>query len=194
MNETLIYGHPAAELELIGDSYYLYETGEYVGDKLPEQFSVNSDSALEWVMEKIFNAEAELLAEAEKVKTILANYERKKARASAKADWFRSRFLPEVEQYAKTKLDGKSKSVDTPFGRISFRTKKGGLRVADKEEALWFAKTEGYTNAIKTTESFLISELTDAQKAVVVQRIPSGFVIEPDSEVCDIKTGVGTGK
>jgi len=71
MNETLIYGHPAAELELIGDSYYLYETGEYVGDKLPEQFSVNSDSALEWVMEKIFNAEAELLAEAEKVKTIL---------------------------------------------------------------------------------------------------------------------------
>jgi hypothetical protein len=32
MNTIFIHGHPASDLELIGDSYYLFETGEYVGD------------------------------------------------------------------------------------------------------------------------------------------------------------------
>jgi len=197
MNTTIekqIHGRNASELELIGDSYYDFETGEYVGDKLPDEFHVTDESSFEWVMEKIFNAEAELLAEAEKIKALLANYERKKNRAQAKIDWFKARFSPEVEQYAKSKLDGKAKFVECPFGRVSFRTKKGGLRVSDKDLALGLAKLSGWTDAIKVTEEFQISKLTEAQKEVLTAKpLPEGcgFVIEPDSETCTITTGVG---
>ena len=185
---TELYGYPLSELELIGDSYWHFETGEYVGDKLPDEFSVKDESSFEWVMEKMFNAEADLLAEAEKIKALLANYERKKNRAQSKLDWFKARFSPEVEAYAKTKLDGKSKFVDCPFGRVAFRTKKGGLRVSDKDGALEVAQSLHWTNAIKVTEEFQISKLTDEQKERD-ENYPA-FVIEPDTEQMSITTGI----
>ena len=172
---------------LIDGSWYDSETGEYLHEDIQE-FSVNDDSSLEWVMERIFNAEASKNAEQAKLEALIANCERKINRASSKAKWLRDRFSAEVEAYAKTKLDGKSKFVDTPYGRISFRTKKGGLRVADKDTAMEVAKLLGWNNAIKTTEEFQISKLTDDQR-VKAQNYPA-FVTEQETEQMSITTGI----
>ena len=142
-------------------------------------------------MEKIQDAEAELLAIDAQYRAIIERYEGAKKRKQALVDWRRGFFGPLIENYAKTKLDGKTKYVETPFGRCQWRTKKGGLRVADKDLALEFAKAEGFTGAIKVTESFLISGLTDMEKSIIAEKNPDGFLLEFDSETFDINTGVG---
>lgn len=185
-----LYGYPIAELELIGDSYYVFETGEYVGDKLPEEFTIKDDSSLEWVMEKLFNAEADEKAEADKIAALLKAYEGRRKKKAARTEWLRARFSSEIEAYAKTKLDGKTKYVDTPFGRIAWRTSKGGLTVSDKLKALDFAQLNGFTNAIKVTEEFQISKLDPAQKDLILAKLPEGFEVKPESETCTIKTAV----
>lgn len=185
-----IYGYQIAELELIGDSYYVFETGEYVGDKLPDAFQVKDDSSLEWAMEKLFNAEADEKAEADKIAALLKAYEGRRKKKAARAEWLRLRFSAEIEAYAKTKLDGKTKYVDTPFGRIAWRTSKGGLKVLDSLKALDFAQMNGFTNAIKVTEEFQVSKLDPAQKELILSKLPEGFEVKPDSETCSIKTAI----
>ena len=175
------------ERTLIEGSWYDSETGEYLGEDI-QAFTVNDDSSLEWVMERIFNAESAKSAEEAKLEALKANCERKIKRASAKVEWIRARFSAEIEQYAKTKLDGKVKFVDNAYGRVSFRAKKGGLKVADKDMALEFAKLKKWTNTIKVTESFLISEMMPEQK-LQAENHPA-FTVEPDSETMTITTGV----
>ena len=180
------------EKTLIEGSWYDTETGEYLGEDI-QAFTINDDSILEWVMERIFNAESAKSAEEAKLEALKANCERKIKRASAKVEWYRARFSAEIENYAKTKLDGKSKFVDNAYGRVSFRTKKGGLRVTDKDMALTCAKAFRWDNAIKVTEEFQISKLTEEQKqALTGGELPSGsgFIIEPDSETMTITTGI----
>lgn len=178
---------PLEDLTLFNGSYYLTETGEYVGDALPEAFAIKDDSSLEWVLEKFFNAEAELKAEAEKIEALIRAYEGRKKKKAARLDWLHARFSAEIEAYAKTKLQGKSKFVDTAFGRVAWRTVKGGLKVTDKAEALSFAKFHGWSDTIKVTEEFQISKLTTDQRESLLASPVAGFEIKPDSEVFDIK-------
>lgn len=187
---AMLYGYPVTELELIGESYYLFETGEYVGENLPEAFTIKDDSSLEWVMQKLFDAEADEKAEADKIEALLKAYEARKKRKAAKVAWLRARFSTEIEAYAKTKLDGKTKYVDTPFGRIQWRNVKGGVFVADKQKALEFAKSNGLTNAIKITEEFQVSKLSPEQKAAIETELPEGFEHRADYETFSIKTAV----
>jgi hypothetical protein len=172
---------------LIEGSWYDSETGEYLGEDI-QSFTVNDASSFEWVMELLFNAESAKSAEEAKLEALKANCERKIKRASVKVEWIRARFSAEIEQYAKTKLDGKVKFVDNAYGRVSFRSKKGGLRVVDKDTALELAKLNKWTNTNKVTESFLISEMTPEQK-LKAENYPA-FTIEPDSETMTITTGV----
>lgn len=190
MTETLINGHPLTDLELIGDSYYLFETGEFIGEKLPDAFTVKDDDSLNLVLEKLFNAESDLVNEEGKIKAILEGYERRKKRMQSRRDWLMARFYPEVEAYTRPQITDKKRTVNTPFADCSFRVKKGGLRVADKSLALALAKQEGWINSIKTTEEFQISLLTEDQKESLFGGMTdnSGFTIEPDSETFTIKT------
>ncbi|MBZ4284057.1 hypothetical protein LAJ55_14720, partial [Streptococcus pneumoniae] len=64
------------EKTLIDGSWYSTETGEYLGEEITE-FTINDDSSLEWVMERIFNAEAAKSAEESKLEALKANCERK---------------------------------------------------------------------------------------------------------------------
>ena len=179
------------ERTLIDGSWYDTETGEFLGVE-HQAFTINDDPSLEWVMERIFNAESAKSAEEAKLEALRANCERNIKRLGARVEGLRARFLPEVENYAKTKLDGKSKTVSNPFGSVSFRIKKGGLRVVDKLLALELAKEAGWDNAIKITEEFQISKLDDDQRESLIGSRPevSGFIIEPDKETCSLTTGV----
>lgn len=181
------------ELELIGDSYWVIATGEHAYDKLPDQFSVKDDSSLEWVMQKFFDAEHDIKIEDEKIEAIINAYQARRKRKIARLEWLKARFTPEVEAYAKTKLSGKTKFVDTPFGRIAWRIQKGGLRVVDKAIALSVAKVNGWDNAIKTTVEFQVSKLTAEQLDQLQNDCHSnpgsdtGFELIEDKEVCSIK-------
>jgi phage host-nuclease inhibitor protein Gam len=176
---------PLDQLTLIDGSYYLTETGEYVCDKVDDTFTIKDDSSLEWVMEKFFNADADIRAEELRIEALLNAYQARRKKKLARLEWLEARFKPEVEAYAKTKLTGKTKYVDTPFGRIAWRTQKGGLKVTDKVKALELAKRFNWSDAIKVSEEFQISKLTDTQREVAAPF--DGFEVTPDTEVCSIK-------
>lgn len=175
------------ELELIDGKYYLIATGEYVCDKVDGGFTIKDDASLEWVMEKFFNAEMDIKSEDEKIEALINAYQARRKKRIARLEWLNARFKAEIEAYAKTKLSGKTKYIDTPFGRISWRIQKGGLRVVDKVKALDFAKGHGWNDAIKVSEEFQISKLTEEQRLFFADYIPEGFELTEDAEVCSIK-------
>jgi len=172
------------------------ETGEVVGVDAPEEFRVKDEDSFNWVMGKMLDADSRIASilthpEVVKAKAILANAERITKDAQNRKTWFEKRFGAELAEYAKAQIEGgKSKTFKTVLGAISFRTKKGGLRVEDKEKALETAQVNGWTNAIKVTEEFQISKLDPAQKELAEAKLLPGFTVEPDTETWSITTGV----
>lgn len=167
------------------------ETGEVVGLEKPE-FTVTDESSAEWVLERIMEAELDAYREGMKLRALSENVQIKINRANARAEWLRARFATELEEFARKKVEGsKSKTWSSPFGKLSFRTVKGGLRVLDKDLALAVAKSRGYTEAIKVTEEFQISKLSDMDRAYLEESCDGqAFIVKPDEEKFDIKTGV----
>jgi phage host-nuclease inhibitor protein Gam len=171
-------------------------TGEVVGVDAPEDFYVHDEDSFNWVMSKMLDADSRVASiltspEVVRAKAIIANAERITKDAQNRKTWFETRFGHELARYAKAQMDGgKSKTFKTVLGAISFRTKKGGLRVEDKEKALETAQFNGWTNAIKYTEEFQISKLDPAQKELAEAKLLPGFTVEPDSETFTITTGV----
>lgn len=186
------------------------ETGEILGhaDVKPE-FRVDTEEAVDWVLRKMGRAEAELVAvdndpDVLWATTILANAERIRKEKQKRLDWLHARFDAELGAFAKAELartGAKGKTYKRVTGAISFRTVKGGLRVADEHEAIQTAKILGWEGAIKVKESFLISALPDEVKAELVAGITGdtwsredgcrkAFTVQPDVEKVEVKPGV----
>jgi phage host-nuclease inhibitor protein Gam len=197
--ETLVYTDKTITPEwtmVIDGMIVNVETGEVIGVDAPEEFRVKDEDSFNWVMSKMLDADSRIASilthpEVVKAKAILANAERITKDAQNRRSWFERRFGDELAEYAKTQIDGgKSKTFKTVLGAISFRVKKGGLRVEDKEKALKTAQFNGWTNAIKVTEEFQISKLDPAQKELAEAKLLPGFTVEPDTETWSISTGV----
>jgi len=169
------------------------ETGEVLGLEKPE-FQVTDQASAEWVLERIMEAELDAHRQSMKLKALTENVQAAINRANSRAEWLKARFATELEEFARKEVEGaKSKTWASPFGKLSFRTVKGGLRVLDKEAALVIAQQNGFTNAIKVTEEFQISKLTDAQREMLEARADGhAFIVKPDEEKFDIKTGVAS--
>lgn len=172
------------------------ETGEIVGVDAPQEFRVQDEDSFNWVMSKMLDCDSRIAAiatnsEVIRAKAILANAERLEKEARNRKTWLETRFGNELAAYAKAQIEGgKSKTFKTILGSVSFRLKKGGLRVADKEKALETAQMNGWTNAIKYTEEFQISKLDPAQRELAESKMLPGFTVEPDTETFSITTGV----
>ncbi len=64
---------------------------------------------------------------------------------------------------------------------------KGGLKVTDATQALEYAQSVGFTNAIKLSATFQISKLDPAQQELLEAKVPEGFELVPDKETMSIK-------
>jgi hypothetical protein len=166
------------------------ETGEILGPVV-EAGAIASQDALELVLERIQNQAAQVSAEQIRLKAIQEQAEKTLKRKSGYLNYLKAVYESPIEQYAKARLahTGK-KSIQTPFGSVNFRTLKGGLKVVDPDQALMFAKLAKWENAIKTTEKFLISALTEKQLFDLGDNVPDGFELAPERESMTIKTGV----
>jgi hypothetical protein len=183
------------------------ETGEILGMlDTTDRFEVKAQDDAEWVLKKMLSAEADMAAidnmpDVIRAKAVLENAEKLKKEQQCKLDWLHRRFDNELGEFARRQLEGqKGKTLKTIYGSISLRVKKGGLKVLDPAKALLMAKMD-YPHAVKTTESFLISMLTDSEKETLVKGLTGtvwtdedearkAFTVEPDSETVTVKTGV----
>lgn len=171
-------------------------TGEIVGEEKPE-FRVTDEASAEWVLEKILNAEADAAREQIKLNAVKERLEANIKASKARAEFFTTKYANDLEDFARTQLEGaKTRTLKLTWGSLSFRTTKGGLRVADPEKALAWAK-DNAPEAVKVSESFLISQVPDETKAMIMSATPHdqearGFTLVPDSESFSIKTGVNS--
>jgi hypothetical protein len=164
------------------------ETGEVLGNAISDAGEISSQTALEAILEKLADVEGRLTAQQLRHQAILENCRKLEVRTASYLAYLKAQYEPHIEAYAKNRLEGqKSKTLTTPYGSVSFRTVRGGLKVVDPSIALDYAQLNGFTNAIKVTESFQISKLDPAQRELIEAKLPEGFEMVADKETMSIK-------
>lgn len=182
------------------------ETGEVVGVVTPPEFVIDSQSAAEWVMNKMLEAESQVAAfdKTDAVihaKAVLANAEAMKKPLQRRVEWLHKRFDNELGEFAKTRLTKTCKTWRCLFGTVSLR--KVPARLALKDEGLAIRMAEDfklYAAGLRVTKEFLISQITPADHAELVtglighewsaeDQTRKAFEIVPATEKVDVKTG-----
>jgi hypothetical protein len=188
------------------------ETGEVVGlAGVKEDFTVTDEKSADWVLEKLMDSETQVARLNIKLKALTENIQTQIKAEERKQNFLKFKFGPALEHFARVALEGKkTKTLPLTFGKLSLRTVKGGLRVADAQKALEWAKNF-FPGAIKVTETFQISLVPDGVKGEIDLALTDetafaegqpghqegwreiakeAFEIKPDEEKFDIKTGV----
>lgn len=192
------------------------ETGEVVGlAGVKEDFTVTDAASADWVLERLMDSETQVARLNIKLKALTENIQTQIKAEERKQKFLKFKFGPALEHFARVALEGKkTKTLPLTFGKLSLRTVKGGLRVADAEKALEWALNKA-DHAVKVVESFQISLLTANEKQKIIDTMTAGvvevdeetgeanlvfpddtkelfeaFEIKPDEEKFDIKTGV----
>jgi hypothetical protein len=177
-----------SQYNIIDNSVVDTETGEVLGNAISDAGEISSQTALEAILEKIADVEGRLTAQQLRHQAILENCRKLEVRTASYLAYLKAQYEPHIQEYAKNRLEGqKSKTLTTPYGSISFRTVRGGLKVVDPSLALDYAQLNGFTNAIKVTESFQISKLDPAQRELIESKLPEGFEMVADKETMSIK-------
>ena len=159
-----------------------------LGNAISDAGEISSQTALEAILEKLADVEGRLTAQQLRHQAILENCRKLEVRTASYLAYLKAQYEPHIEAYAKTRLEGqKSKTLTTPFGSVLFRTVRGGLKVVDPSLALDYAQLNGFTNAIKVTESFQISKLDPARRELIESKLPEGFEMVADKEAMSIK-------
>ena len=171
----------------IVDNFVVDQDGVVLGEVVTEG-AIASQEALEVVLERMADVESQLVALKTKHEAIIENCRKLEVKKASYLAYLRGVYSNPIEAYAKTRLEGqKSRTLTTPYGQVSFRTVKGGLKVSDKGLALATAHKLGIIEAIKVTEEFQISKLTDEQRDAIATTLPEGFEMVPDRESMSIK-------
>jgi hypothetical protein len=171
----------------IVDNFVVDQDGVVLGEVVTEG-AIASQEALEVVLERMADVESQLVALKTKHEAIIENCRKLEVKKASYLAYLRGVYSNPIEAYAKSRLEGqKTKTLTTPYGQVSFRTVKGGLKVVDPNLALDYAQLNGFTNAIKVSESFQISKLDPAQRELIESKLPEGFEMVADRESMSIK-------
>lgn len=171
----------------IVDNFVVDQDGVVLGEVVTEG-AIASQEALEVVLERMADVESQLVALQARHSAIIENCKKLEKRKENYLAYLKSAYSSPIEAYVKSRLEGqKTRTLTTPYGQVSFRTVKGGLKVSDKGLALATAHKLGMVEAIKVTEEFQISKLTDEQRDAIATTLPEGFEMVADRESMSIK-------
>lgn len=171
----------------IVDNFVVDQDGVVLGEVVTEG-AIASQEALEVVLERMADVESQLVALKTKHEAIIENCRKLELKKVFYLAYLKSVYNAPIEAYAKSRLEGqKTKTLTTPYGQVSFRTVKGGLRVANNDLAASSAIGLGLSHAVKLTYYFQISKLTDEQRDAIATTLPEGFEMVPDRESMSIK-------
>jgi hypothetical protein len=179
----------------ISEDGFVYdpETGEILGHTEFQEPGIDSIRAIS-LLEMRLKVEAQLKVIDLQEKTVLANIERMRRRHLNTLQWLESQDEA-LAEFARGQMPKGSKTWTTPYGSVSLRIVKGGLKVADSEQAANTASLF-FPHAFKETKTFQISKLTNEDKTKIESALKegktefSGFEITEDRETISVKTGV----
>lgn len=175
--------------EAIWSGRFLVEvgTGEVLAVEQPEGFAVRDRASAEWVLERIFDAEADDAALEERKRILVRNIERMQEAQRRRAAWLRRRFEPELREWARAELEGKrGRTIRTPFGTLSFRKGRRRVVVEDEDGAVAWARRHR-PEAVRVEERLLVSRLAEGDS-------PDGCRIVPPEDAFEIRCVPGPGR
>jgi hypothetical protein len=171
----------------IVDNFVVDQDGVVLGEVVTEG-AIASQEALEVVLERMADVESQLVALKTKHEAIIENCRKLEVKKASYLAYLKGVYSNPIEAYVKSRLEGqKTRTLTTPYGQVSFRTVKGGLRVANNDLAASYAFNTGLSHAVKLTFNFQISKLTDEQRDAIATMLPEGFEMVPDRESMSIK-------
>ena len=179
------------KFDIIGDSYFEIETGEYAGPVdgwLGEELKTEDDVLL--ALQRLLKYETELKAEQlatqsviERCKTMVKDKERK-------VQWLQARYGAQIANFAKSQLTGKAKTWKCPWGQVAFRNTQPSFSVLDEEKAAYVIPLS--LGAIKIEHKIYKSKIPREVQLTLVDQYPELFSMTEASENFSIKSLTAT--
>ena len=179
------------KFDIIGDSYFEIETGEYAGPVdgwLGEELKTEDDVLL--ALQRLLKYETELKAEQlatqsviERCKTMVKDKERK-------VQWLQARYGAQIANFAKSQLIGKAKTWKCPWGQVAFRNTQPSFSVLDEEKAAYVIPLS--LGAIKIEHKIYKSKIPKEVQLTLVDQYPELFSMTEASENFSIKSLTAT--
>lgn len=167
-------------------------TGEVLGlaaSDTPLSFAVRDRASADWVLAKLADCQAQVLAINARERMLLANLDRQRKAQLARLDWLHRRFDAELEAFARAELEGKrTKTLTLDHGRIAFRTARGRNVITDMARAVAWMRAEGYAGKVKVQEKV---DVMDVLTAITTRTFDEG--VEPDTSAF-LVLGEGAGE
>jgi len=180
-----------SKFDIIGDSYFEIETGEYAGPVdgwLGEELKTEDDVLL--ALQRLLKYETELKAEQlatqsviERCKTMVKDKERK-------VQWLQARYGAQIANFAKSQLIGKAKTWKCPWGQVAFRNTQPSFSVLDEEKAAYVIPLS--LGAIKIEHKIYKSKIPKEVQLTLVDQYPELFSMTEASENFSIKSLTAT--
>lgn len=174
------------------DGYIVRESdGEVLGlAGAPETFRVDNPDAADWVLSKIAEEEAEVLALTARLEALHANLNRMRKVHANRVNFLRWKFAPELEAFARSQLTGKSRTLTLPHGSIAIRRVPESFKVGDLDKTI--AYVEGIDpSLVRVTKAVTTKEAKQAAEFIgeSLEDVP-GLVRTPEHETVTVRTGI----
>lgn len=186
----------AGRVTAVDSAGYVYdvETGEVLGrEGVRDELRIETEEDAEWALRlrseiegDIVAAQARLAALKEQMEVIIKGHQRR-------LNWWNWRFGSQLEGFARSRLNGRSRTWRCPWGQVSFRRVPDSRQIVDAEAALEFVKTfvpEAVQRREWVTLKAIDAALGIAEAATGERETPDFLVVTPGGETAEIKTGI----
>ncbi len=176
-----------SKFDIIGDSYYEIETGEYAGPVdgwLGEELASEADILL--AMQKLLQYETELKAQQLYVQSVTERCKAMVKEKERKVLWLQARYGAQIADFAKKQLTGKAKTWKCPWGQVSFRISTPTLSIIDEEKAAMVIPLN--LDAVKVEAKIYKSKIPKEIQLTLVEQYPDLFSMTEATENFTVKT------
>jgi hypothetical protein len=176
-----------SKFDIIGDSYYEIETGEYAGPVdgwLGEELASEEDILI--AMRKLLEYETELKAQQLAMQSVIERCKSMVKEKERKVQWLQARYGAQIANFAKSQLTGKAKTWKCPWGQVSFRTSTPTLSIIDEQQAAMVIPLS--LDAVKMEAKIYKSKIPKEVQLTLVEQYPELFSMTEAAENYTVKT------
>ena len=180
-----------SKFDIIDDSYYEIETGEYagpVGGWLGEELA--SEDQVLLAMQKLMQYETELKAQQLAMQSVVERCKSMVKDKERRVQWIQDKYGAQIADYAKQQLTGKSKTWKCPWGQVSWRTSSPTFSILDEEKAALVIPLS--LDAIKIETKVYKSKIPKEVQLTLVDEYPELFSMTEPVENFSIKSLTAT--
>jgi hypothetical protein len=179
------------KFDIIGDSYFEIETGEYAGPVdgwLGEELATEDDVLL--AMQRLLQYETDLKAQQLAMQSVVERCKSMVKDKERKVQWLQARYGAQIAAFAKSQLTGKAKTWKCPWGQVAFRNSQPSFSILDEEKAAYVIPLN--LEAIKIEHKIYKSKIPKEVQLTLVDQYPELFSMTEATENFSVKALTAT--